>query len=287
MSLFLSQFINGLSISAIYFISAIGLVIILGMLGVVNLALGEMIMVGAYSAYIFSNVLGLPFFMAMIASFLVTGALGAVMEVFLIKRMYGRVAETLLITFACSYIIQQIMRILFGPEEKFVNIPIPQALNIGKVTVPLYNMFIVLCAVLILLGTYLLFFKTTLGLQIRSITQNRTMTTCLGINSRKIDTITFAYGTGLAGLAGCLISPIKSVSPQMGLTYTTDALVTVVLGGLSNFMGCFASAYVIGESVTLMAGYISEVIAKVLVFLLCIIIIRFRPEGLFTVKDRR
>lgn len=287
MSLFFSQLVNGLSISAIYFISAIGLVIILGMLGVVNLALGEMIMVGAYSAYIFNNVLGLPFFVAMIASFLITGALGAFIEVFLIKRMYGRVAETLLITFACSYIIQQVMRIFFGPEEKFVNIPIPQALNIGKVTIPLYNMFIVLCAVLILLGTYLLFFKTTLGLQIRAITQNRTMTTCLGINSRKIDTITFAYGTGLAGLAGCLISPIKSVSPQMGLAYTTDALVTVVLGGLSNFTGCFASAYVIGESVTLMAGYISEVIAKILVFLLCIIIIRFRPEGLFAVKDRR
>lgn len=287
MTLFFSQLINGLSISAIYFISAIGLVIILGMLGVVNLALGEMIMVGAYSAYIFSNVLGLPFFVAMIGSFLITGALGAVMEVVLIKRMYGRVAETLLITFACSYIIQQVMRILFGPEEKFVNIPIPQAFHIGKVTVPLYNMFIVVCAVLILLGTYLLFFKTTLGLQIRAITQNRTMTTCLGINSRRMDTITFAYGTGLAGLAGCLISPIKSVSPQMGLTYTTDALVTVVLGGLNNFAGCFASAYVIGESVTLMAGYISEVIAKILVFLLCIIIIRFRPEGLFTVKDRR
>lgn len=287
MTLFFSQLINGLSISAIYFISAIGLVIILGMLGVVNLALGEMIMVGAYSAYIFSNVLGLPFFVAMVGSFLITGALGAVMEVVLIKRMYGRVAETLLITFACSYIIQQVMRILFGPEEKFVNIPIPQALHIGKVTVPLYNMFIVVCAVLILLGTYLLFFKTTLGLQIRAITQNRTMTTCLGINSRRMDTITFAYGTGLAGLAGCLISPIKSVSPQMGLTYTTDALVTVVLGGLNNFAGCFASAYVIGESVTLMAGYISEVIAKILVFLLCIIIIRFRPEGLFTVKDRR
>lgn len=287
MELFFSQLINGLSISAIYFISAIGMVIILGMLGVVNLALGEMIMVGCYVSYIFSNVLGLPFIVAMIASFIITGILGALIETTLIKRLYGRVAETLLITFACSYIIQQVMRIIFGPEEKFVDIPIPYALNIGNVTIPMYNLFIVLCAVLILGGTYLLFFKTSLGLQIRAITQNRTMTTCLGINSRRIDTITFAYGTGLAGLAGCLISPIKSVNPQMGLAYTTDALITVVLGGLNNFTGCFASAYLIGESVTLMAGYISEVIAKVLVFLLCIVIIRFRPEGLFAVKDRR
>lgn len=287
MSLFFSQLINGLSISAIYFISAIGLVIILGMLGVVNLALGEMIMVGCYSAYIFSNVLGVPFIFAMIGSFVVTALLGAFIEITLVKRMYGHVGETLLITFACSYIIQQVMRIIFGPEEKFVNIPIPQTLNIGNITVPLYNMFIVVCAVMILLGTHLLFFKTSLGLQIRAITQNRTMTTCLGINSRKIDTITFAYGTGLAGLAGCLLSPIKSVNPQMGLAYTTDALVTVVLGGLNNLAGCFAGAYIIGESVTLMAGYISEVIAKILVFVLCIIIIRFKPEGIFTPKDRR
>lgn len=287
MELFLSQFVNGLSNSAIMFLAAVGLVIVFGMLDVVNMAHGEFIMLGAYFGCTCVNTLHLPFGMACILAFVFTGAVGALVEQLLIRKLYGKVAETLLATFALTYIFQQLVRSIYGPEDQLLSLPIEESITFGSVTIPVYNIILIVVAVAVLTVTLLLFFKTSYGMQLRAITQNRQMTQCLGINSAKIDCITFAYGCGLAGLAGILLGPVKSVTPGMGTTYIVDSFLVVVLGGLNSIVGTFFGSFVISESSTLMAGYMSEITAKLLIFVVIIVLIRFKPQGLFASKERR
>ncbi len=287
MGLFLSQLINGLSNSAILFIVAIGLVIIFGMMDVVNMAHGDFIMLGAYCGVTLINQLKLPFAVAAICSFLFVAFLGAVVEQVMIRKLYGKVAETLLGTFALTYIFQQVIRLIFGPEDQHMAIPIKGSFTSGKITVPYYNIFLIFIAIAILIVTLLLMYKTSYGVQLRAVTQNRQMAQCLGIDTARIDRITFSYGCGLAGLAGALIAPVMSITPGMGTTYIVDSFLVVVLGGLNSVIGTFGGAAVISESVTLMAGYMSETTAKLLVFVVIIVLIRFKPQGLFSSKERR
>lgn len=286
MELFISQGINGLSVSAMLFITALGLVIIFGLMDVVNMAHGEFIMIGAYVTYFVTTVFHGPFFLAMLLAFLTAALFGALVEVTLIKRLYGKVAETMLATFALSTILQQTVRMLFGPEDKFVGPPLAGHFSLQGIVIPHYNVFLIIVALAILATTLVLFFKTSFGMQLRAVTQNRSMSQCLGVNTARIDTLTFACGSGLAGLAGALIAPVKSVMPLMGSYYLVDGLLTVVLGGVTSIVGTAASSTVISESVTLMAGYMSEITAKVLVFLIIIVLIRFKPEGLFASEKR-
>lgn len=286
MELFISQLINGLSVSAMLFITALGLVIIFGLMDVVNMAHGEFIMIGAYVAYFVTTVYQSSFVLAMILAFIVTALFGILIEVTLIKKLYGKVAETLLATFALSVILQQVVRMVLGPEDKFVGLPIDGSLEVSGIVVPFYNIFLIGIALLILAGTLALFFKTTFGMQLRAVTKNRSMAQCLGINTSRIDTLTFACGSGLAGLAGALIAPVKSVMPSMGTSYIVDGFLTVVLGGFTSIVGTAASSAVVGESVTVMAGFMSEITAKILVFLIIIVMIRFKPEGLFASERR-
>lgn len=287
MELVLSQIMNGISGSAELFLVAIGLVIIFGMLDVVNMAHGEFIMLGAYFGCVFVNGLHLPFGVAMIATFILTGAVGAVVEHFLIRKLYGKVAESLLVTFALTYIIQQVIRMIFGPENQNLEVPIKGSLQIGSITIPYYNIFLVVMAVVVLLVTLALFYKTSYGMQLRAITQNRKMTQCLGINSGLIDKITFSYGSALAGLAGILIAPVSSVSPGMGTDYLVDCFLVVILGGLNSIVGSFFGSAVINEAISIMASYMSLVTAKLFIFVIIIVLIRFKPQGLFSAKDKR
>jgi urea transport system permease protein len=287
MSLFLSQLINGLSNSAILFLVAIGLVVIFGMLDVVNMAHGEFIMLGAYCSCVCVNSFHLPFFFAAALAFIITGAIGMVIEQLLIRRLYGKVSETLLVTFALTYIIQQIIRMIFGPEAQSLEVPIAGSAHFGSITVPYYNLLLVGAALAVLLLTLLLFYKTTYGMQLRAITQNRSITQCLGIDSERIDMITFAYGSALAGFAGALIAPVKNVFPGMGTAYVVDSFMVVILGGLNSIIGSFFGSFCINESTTIMSGYMSQVTAKLLIFILIIILVRFKPHGLFSTKDKR
>lgn len=287
MELFLSQVFNGLTNTAILFLVSVGLVIIFGLLDVVNMAHGEFIMLGAYSAVVCVNTFHLPFFVAVIIAAIVAGVIGSIVEAVIIKRLYGKVAETLLGTFALSYIFQQIIRSIFGPEDQQLSLPTEAAFELVGVYIPVYNLILIAIAIIILVGSLLLISKTTFGMQIRANVQNRKMVQCLGVNSLKIDNFTFTYGCMLAGIAGALIAPIKSISPGMGVTYIVDSFLVVVLGGLQSIMGSFLSSFVIGESETVLAGYMTEISAKLLVFLLIIIIIRFRPQGLFFNKNKR
>ncbi len=287
MSLFFQQLLNGISNSSVLFLTTIGLVIIFGMMDVVNNAHGEFIMLGAYTACLSINVFHLPFAVAAILAALITGVIGIAIERIVIKKLYGKVAETLLVTFALEYILQQIVRIIFGPENQTVAVPVKGQLTAGPVSIPYYNLVLIVMAVAVLALTLILFYRTSFGMQLRAINQNRDMTQCLGINVSRINMLTFAYGAALAGFSGALIAPIKSVYPGMGPAYNVDGFLVVILGGLNSVIGSFASSFVINESITLMSGYMSQIVSKLLIFVVIIMIVRFRPNGLFSSKEKR
>lgn len=287
MSLFIQQLLNGISNSSVLFLTTIGLVIIFGMMDVINNAHGEFIMIGAYVACFSVNVLHIPFAIATILAALVTAGVGIVIERLLIKNLYGKVAETLLVTFALEYILQQLIRMIFGPENQTIEVPVKGLLEIGSVSIPYYNIVLVVLALVVLGVTLLLFYKTSFGMQLRAINQNRDMTQCLGVNVSKINMFTFAYGAALAGFSGALIAPIKSVFPGMGPAFNVDGFLVVILGGLNSIIGSFASSFVINESITVMSGYMSQIVSKLLIFVVIIVIVRFRPNGLFASKEKR
>ena len=287
MSLFLQQLLNGISNSSVLFLTTIGLVIIFGMMDVVNNAHGEFIMIGAYTACVSVGTFHFPFWCAVILAAVVTGIIGMIIEHLLIKKLYGKVAETLLVTFALEYIIQQIVRMIFGPENKTIDVPVKGQLIFGEVSIPYYNLVLIGMAIFVLAFTLVLFYKTTFGMQLRAITQNSSMTQCLGVNVSKINLFTFGYGAALAGLSGALIAPVKSVFPGMGPSFNVDGFLVVILGGLNSIIGAFASSFVINESITIMSGYMSQIISKLLIFVVIIVVIRFRPNGLFASKEKR
>jgi len=285
MGTFISQLINGLNQSSILLIATMGLVIIFGYMNVTNMAHGSMIMLGGVSAFILMEVLHLPFGLALIGCFIITGIIGMITEKLLIKRLYSKPTETILATYALSIILTELVRIKYALSQN-VHMPLPGAFHIGRVTIPYYNIFILVFSLAVLSLTLLFFRKTTFGKMLGSVTQNRTMTECLGIKISTIDTLTFGYGAGLAGVSGCVLAPTTGVSYDMGSTYLTDTFMTNVVGGIQSFAGTAISSGIIGEGRTITAGFLNETWAKIIIFMIVIVLIRFRPEGLFT-KERR
>ena len=266
--------------------AALGMVVICGLMNVINLAHGELIMIGAFTAYCVTQKFGLSFVAALPAAFAVSAAVGAAMELAVVRRLTGRPAETMLATFGISVILQQTANLIFGAQSQYVAIPIPGNFTLGHVVVPYYNIFTILFAASVLAGTVLLLKKTRFGRCVRAITQNRDMAECLGVDSARVDTMTFAFGSGLAGLAGALAAPVKSVSPFMGGPYLVNSFLTSVVGGVASFFGTTVGSLMVGESTALLGGLTNDVLASILVFLIIIVVIRFKPEGLFA-KERR
>lgn len=282
----LTLLINGLTTAASLLMLSMGMAIIFGIMNVVNLAHGELIVIGAYVAYTVTEILGLPFAAAAVASFLVTALLGAVIEKLIVKKLYGKIAETLLVTYALSMILQQILRLLYGGDYIHVAAPVSGTLRIAGTIMPIYYGYIILIGLAVFAATLLLFNRTKIGMQIRAVSQNRTISECLGVNVKRIDTLTFAYGAGLTGLAGCMIAPINSMSPFVGSNYMVDSFMAVVLGGVDSLFGTVLGSLLMGESNSLIGGYLDSVFAEMIVVFAVVILIRFRPKGLIT-KERR
>ncbi|MCD8346779.1 MAG: urea ABC transporter permease subunit UrtB [Lachnospiraceae bacterium] len=282
----LTYLINGLMTAASLLMMSMGMAIIFGIMNVVNLAHGELIIIGAYASYTMIEILGLPFGAAVLASFATTAVIGSLIEKIIIKKLYGKTAETLLVTYALSMIFQQLLKLIYGSGYIHLESPITGIVRLGKTIMPKYYLCIIAVAVLMFLVTWLLFNKTRLGLQIRAVSQNRAMAACLGVNTKRIDTLTFAYGAGLTGLAGCMIAPINSISPFAGSNYITDSFITVVLGGVDTLFGPVVGALLIGESESVVGGFIDSVFAEMIVVFAVVIIVRFFPRGII-VKERR
>jgi urea transport system permease protein len=278
--------VDGLSVAGILIIVALGLSIIFGVMKVINMAHGELIMIGAYTTYLVSTIAKLPFFIGMIAAFIISALVGLLMEKLIIKRLYGRPMETLLATFGLSIVLQQVIRLIFGTDGKSVESPLQGVMNLGPIAIPHFRIFIVLFAVFVVLATFYLIFKTNFGKQLRTVSENREMSECLGINTSKIDAYTFAFGAGMAGVAGAVLAPLKNVSPTMGLGYLVDSFMVVVLGGVGSLSGLVVGSVAMGETNQILTIFMGDTGAKIFVFLLVIIIIRYRPEGFFKM-DRR
>ena len=228
-------------------------------------------------------------FLAIPAAFIVVGLLGLAVERGIIQWIYDRPLETLLATWGLGIALQVIVKLIFGSELYYV--AAPQVLDggvrvIGILPFPYYRIFLIALAIVLLLATYWLIFKTDFGLKVRSVRRNRAMSGCLGINTARVDMMIFVFGSGLAGVAGAVIAPIKSVSPPMGFPYAVDAFMVLVLGGVGNLWGVVAGSALIGEAETILAFLTNNVIGKLLVFLFIVVAIRVFPKGIFGHYER-
>ncbi len=284
----ISQIITGLSIGSILLLVALGLAIIYGTTGVINLAHGEFVMLGAYSAWALQTFVGLGLFESLILIFLIVALFGWVIERVVIRHLYDRPLDTILATWGVGIMAQQAVRLIAGGELRYVEMPpsLGSSVSLFGIETSAFRIFVLVLAAALFGLTWYLMYRTSIGLKLRAITQNREMASSFGINSNKIYTMTFAYGAGLAGLAGALVSPLKSVSPEMGTTYVVDAFMVVVLGGVQSLVGTIASSAILGELTGFLAFYSDDTIAKATVFFAIVVLIRFRPQGLFSTKLR-
>ena len=266
-------------------------------MGVINMAHGELIMIGAYATYLVQNAFRawLPglfdyyILLAIPASFLAAALVGAVLERLVIRWLYGRPLETLLATWGISLVLMQGVRSLFGAQ----NVPVenPAWLSGGvalasNLTLPYNRLAIIVFAALVLAGVALLISKTRLGLFVRGVTQNRRMAACVGIHTARIDTWAFALGAGLAGLAGCALSQVGNVGPDLGQGYIVDSFMVVVLGGVGQLAGTVWAALGLGLLNKLLEGWAGAVLAKIMVLVFIVVFIQKRPQGLFALKGR-
>lgn len=279
--------VSGAAGAFMLLLTSLGLVIIMGYMKVVNLAHTEMLMLGAFMCYYMYEVAHIPFILTIIIAYVFSFVIGAVIERVVICHFYGKMAETLLATYAISIILKQAALLIFGKSYKQVNYPIKAVINIGSIYIEAYKLVVCLAAVLALLGTLLFINKTTMGRKIRSTTQNRTMTGCFGIDTGKVDTITFAHGMGLAGLAGAVIAPLSTVTYALGESWLTNTFMNVVLGGVSSLSGTVLSSFIIQEFISVISGFSNSVMGQIVVLLIVIVIIRIKPEGLIAPKGRR
>lgn len=279
--------VSGLCNSFILLLTSLGLVIILGYMKVVNLAHTEMLMVGAYICYYTYSVAGLPFILCLLIAFAVSFLFGMLVERTIIRHFYGKMSETLLATYAISMILKQLALLLFGKDYKQVGYPITSGFNIGAVYVEGYKLALIGIALAALLCTLLFINKTKTGRMIRATTQNRTMTECLGIDTKRVDTITFSYGMGLAGLAGAAIAPLSAVTYSLGASWLTNTFMNVVMGGVTSLVGTLVSSVIIQESISILSGFSNSVTAQIIVLLFVVVIVRLRPQGLISSKERR
>ncbi len=285
----ISQLVTGLSVASILLLVALGLAIIYGATGVINLAHGEFVMLGAYSAWALQTFFNLGLFQSLIFIFIIVALLGWLIEKTVIRHLYARPLDTILATWGIGVIAQQAIRLSAGGELRYVEMPpaLADSVSLFGIEISAFRIFILCFASALFILTWYLMYRTTYGIKLRAITQNPEIASSFGINSSKIYGITFAYGAGLAGLAGALISPLKSVSPEMGTTYVVDAFLIVVLGGVESLMGTVLSAIILGELSSFISFYSNDTFAKALVLLAIVILIRFRPQGLFSAKVRR
>ena len=288
MDFFVSQFISGLSMTSILLMVALGLAIIYGTTGVINMAHGEFVMIGAYTSWFLQTKLGMGLIVSIIPIFIITALMGFLIERLIIRHLYNRLLDTILATWGIGVLLQQFIRLTVGSELQYLKIPtfMAESMDMFGQQVPIYRVFIFLFAVAIFVLAWFIIYRTKFVIQLRAVTQNKDIAGCFGINSGFVYSATFAFGTGIAALAGAFVAPLKSISPDMGTNYIIDAFMVVVLGGVESLIGTAASSFIIGESSSFLASFSNDTLAKALVLLIIILILRVKPEGLFTRKIR-
>ena len=303
---------NSLSLSSILILTALGLSITFGVMRIINMAHGEMLMLGAYVAYMVEDPRGIPIavenvgrifgsewriefglhlnlFWAIPICFIVVGLVGYLLEACLIRFLYGRPLDTLLATWGVSLVIQQFVLLLFGANRQPMHMPemLEGNWEVSGVNIPIYRLFIVGVTILCLFAVYWWFYRTSFGLKIRAVVQNRPMASALGISTRRVDAVTFAFATGLAGVAGCVLAHLYNVKYNMGFDYIVEAFMVVILGGMGQLAGSVGGGVLIGTGNSLMEKVLGDTsMAKVVVLVMVVAFILIRPSGLFASKER-
>jgi branched-chain amino acid transport system permease protein/urea transport system permease protein len=265
---------------------AMGLVIVFGLMRVINMAHGELFLLGAYTVLVVQGQGG-GFWLGLLAAPLVVGFAGLLIEELVIRHIYHRFLDTILATWGVSILIKQGVVLAFGPESRTVTPPFSFQVGTDALAYPAYRLFIMAMGVAVVWLTFHLFQKTRFGLTARAVIANRAMASALGIDTRRLDRLTFAYGSALAGLAGAVMAPIMSVDPQMGLGFLIPAFLAILTGGAQHLAGTLLGATLVGGADSVAAALISPVAAQLIVFTLAILVIRFCPEGLATRLRRR
>ncbi|MFZ8894612.1 MAG: urea ABC transporter permease subunit UrtB [bacterium] len=283
----------GVSLGSVLLLAAIGLAVTFGVMGVINMAHGEMIMLGAYTTYVIQkalpNLVEYSLFISIPAAFLVAGTVGIILERTVIRLLYGRPLETLLATFGVSLFLQQAVRSIFGPLNQNVLTPswMQGALEINPLLSITYNrLTIILFVPFVLLTLFALLKRSHFGLEMRAVTQNRRMANAMGIRADQVDALTFGLGSGIAGIAGVALSQLTNVGPNLGQSYIIDSFMVVVFGGVGNLWGTFFGAMSLGLANKLLEPFAGAVAAKIIVLVLIILFLQKRPRGMFALKGR-
>ena len=283
----------GLSLGSVLLLAAIGLAITFGVMGVINMAHGELIMIGAYTTYVIQQLLPnsheWSLLIAIPAAFVVSALVGILIERFVIRFLYGRPLETLLATFGVSLILQQAVRVIFSPLNRTVITPewMSGALEINPVFSLTYNrLYIIFFALAVFLALLTLLKKTRLGLQVRAVSQNRTTARAMGIRSERVNALTFGLGSGIAGVAGVALAQLTNVGPNLGQSYIIDSFMVVVFGGVGNLWGTLTAAFSLGIANKLLEPVAGAVLAKIIVLIFIILFIQRKPRGLFPQRGR-
>jgi len=286
----------GLSLGSVLLLAAIGLAITFGVMGVINMAHGELVMLGAYTTFAVQEAIrqaapalfDWSLLIAAPLAFLVSGTVGVAIERGVVRFLYGRPLETLLATWGISLMLQQAVRSLFGPNNREVGNPswMSGAFELGQMTITWNRLWILLFALAVFAVLLMVLKRTPIGLQMRAVTQNRAMAANMGIRTGRVDAMTFGLGAGIAGLAGVALSQIDNVSPNLGQSYIVDSFMVVVFGGAGNIWGTLAGAFSLGIANKFLEPYAGAVLGKILVLVFIILFIQKRPRGLFAVKGR-
>ncbi|SDF61130.1 amino acid/amide ABC transporter membrane protein 1, HAAT family [Salipiger thiooxidans] len=290
----------GLSLSSILLLIALGLSITYGAMGVINMAHGELVMIGAYTAVLSGIYLNLNFFLALPLAFAVSALVGMALERLVIRRLYGRIIDTLLATWGVAIVLQQLIRLEFGlsffgihveglgPGLQSMDVPsfLTQPFEIGGVPIQPYRSFIIVVTLLLTLLTWFLMYRTSMGTQVRAIMRNPQIAAACGIDVRRVSAFTFAYGSGLAGVAGVLLAGFKTVMPDMGASTVVDGFLVVVVGGVGSLLGTVLASGLLGQINGVFAILFNDILARAVVFGVVIAIILWRPRGLFSFRSR-
>jgi urea transport system permease protein len=286
----------GLSLGSVLLLAAIGLAITFGVMGVINMAHGEMVMLGAYVTFVVQDIIranspGLfdySLFIAIPLAFLVSGSVGILIERTIIRFLYGRPLETLLATWGLSLILQQAVRTIFGASNREVGNPswMSGAFNLGHITITYNRLWIIVFTLSVFVALLALLRYTRLGLEMRAVTQNRAMAASMGIRTGRIDALTFGLGSGIAGIAGVALSQIDNVSPNLGQGYIIDSFMVVVFGGVGNLWGTLVGAFTLGIANKFLEPFAGAVLGKIGILVLIILFIQKRPRGLFALRGR-
>ncbi|WP_170168588.1 urea ABC transporter permease subunit UrtB [Xanthobacter tagetidis] len=286
----------GLSLGSVLLLAAIGLAITFGVMGVINMAHGEMVMLGAYTTFVVQEIIrnSAPFLfdwsltIALPLAFVFTGLVGILIERTVIRFLYGRPLETLLATWGVSLILQQAVRTVFGPTNQEVGAPswMSGAFQVGQMSITYNRLWIIVFSLMVFFALLMILKRTSLGLYVRAVTQNRRMAAAMGIRTGRIDALTFGLGSGIAGIAGVALSQIDNVSPNLGQGYIIDSFMVVVFGGVGNLWGTLVGAFTLGVANKLLEPVAGAVLGKILLLVFIILFIQKRPRGLFALKGR-